>query len=330
MRRGGSSTKDISVPNLLRMTGRVLGCLLAFDLVGVALTLLVAMVAGLHRVWESSSFLSYVIWFVAGVFCAMFIYFRSTHDDYDSPEGRRRGLQLLVMTSVVAVVLGILSSFVWSDSGAGEAVAPDHRGVTITYLVTVVLVVAWARFVLFRGHVRAEPGSAERPPESEHFQLDVERFNVEARPEQDCKDPGAFEPAGFWTTVGFAIGVPVLLFLDASFFLLGPFDYFDRWTDPILTTSLGGGLAWGFASARWKSPRVWLLVVHAPLLIGTVCYFFAVLLGGLLIAVGVPGRVSEIVSYVGFGIGFLLGCGAVVGKFAEIFDRADSGRMVRP
>ena len=143
-------------------------------------------------------------------------------------------------------------------------------------------------------------------------------------------EPGAFKPAGFWTTVGFVIGVPVLLFLDASFFLLGPFDYFDRWTDPILTTSLGGGLAWGFASARWKSPRVWLLVVHTPLLIGTVCYVFAVLLGELLIAVGVPGRVSEIVSYVGFGIGFLLGCAAVVGKLAEIFDRAASGRMVRP
>ena len=310
----------ISVPNLLRMTGRVLGCLLAFDLVGVALTLLVDMVAGLHRVWEGSSFLAYVIWFVAGVFCATFIYFRSTDEGYDSPEERRRGLQLLVITSVVAVVLGMLSSFVWSDSGAGEAVAPDHRGVTITYLVTVVLAVAWVRFVLFR----------ERPPESERFQLDVERFNVEARPEQKRKDPGAFKPAGFWTPVGFVIGVPVLLFLDASFFLLGPFDYFDRWTDPILTTSLGGGLAWGFASARWKSPRVWLLVVHAPLLTGTVCYFFAVLLGGLLIAVGVPGRVSSIVSYVGFGIGFLLGCGAVVGKFAEIFDRAVSGRMVRP
>ena len=151
-----------------------------------------------------------------------------------------------------------------------------------------------------------------------------------ARPEQDWKDPGAFKPAGSWATVGFLIGVPVLLFLDASFFLLGPFDYFDRWTDPILATSLAGGLAWGLASARWKSPRVWLLVVHAPLLSGTVCYVFALLLGGLLVAAGVPERVSEIVSYVGFGIGFLLGCAAVVGKLAEIFDRAASGRMVRP
>jgi hypothetical protein len=120
----------------------------------------------------------------------------------------------------------------------------------------------------------------------------------------------------------------VWLFLDASFFLLGPFDFFDRWTDPILTTALAGGLAWGFASARWQNPRIWLLLLHAPLLIGTIFYFPALFAGGLLVAVGVPGRVGEIVSYVGFGIGFLLGCWAVVVYFAEIFKRT-SGSVVQ-
>ena len=330
-RRGGSSSKDISVPNLLRMTGRVLVCFLAFDVVGVVLTLLVELVAALDIVWESSTLLGYVVWFVVGVFCALFIYVRSD-DDYDSPEVRRRGLKLLVIASVLAVALGALSSLVWSENGADELVAPDHRGITITYLTTVVLVIALLRFVLFRGHVRAKPRSAEPPDEYERYQRALERFAAKPEPDREDPDPddsGVFRPAGFWATVGFLVGVPVLLFLDASFFLLGPFDFFDRWTDPILTTSLAGGLAWGFASARWQSPRVWLLVAHAPLLIGTISYFPALLVGGLLVGLGVPGRVSEIVSYGGFGIGFLLGCAAVVGKFAEFFDRV-SHRVVRP
>ena len=318
------------MPNLARVTGRVLGCLLAFDVVGVALTLLVDMVVVLHRRYESSSLLAYAIWFVVGVFCAVFISMpRNDEDDPDSAEGRRRGLALVAVTAAVAAVLALLASFVWSGSGASEAVAPDHRGVTITYLTTVVLAVAWARFVLFRAPGRVEPRMRTAPPPDVGLRRKVARVIVPGRLERRRAPPAAFEPAGPWQTLSFMLGVPALLFMDASFFLLGPFDYFDRWTNPLLIASLAVGLAWGIAAARWRGARQWLWVAHAPLLAGTICYLLAVVLGGLLVGFGVHEGVSQIISYVAFGIGFLLGCAAVFGRLVEVFEQTTSG-TVRP
>ncbi|HEY3517673.1 MAG TPA: hypothetical protein VGL98_11555 [Gammaproteobacteria bacterium] len=319
------------MPNLARTTGRVLGWLLIFDVVGVLLTLIVDAMVVLHRWFESSSLLGYAIWFVVGVFCGVFIYMaQSSADDHDSAEGRRRGQRLVGVTAAVAAVLALLSSFVWSGSEATEAVAPDHRGVTITYLITVVLTVAWGRFVLFRGTAAAEPGSAAPVDPSGRFQRAKPRAFAPAPPlEQKQSGDAAFEPAGILKTLGFVVGVPTLLFLDASFFVLAPFDYFDRWMDPILSASLLGGLAWGVGCARWQSPREWLLVAHAPLLIGTIFFLFAILLGGLLFVLGVPEGVLEIMQYVAFGAGFLLGGVAVVGWVAELFERASSEPAVR-
>jgi len=309
------------VPALLRLAGRSLAGLLVFDVVGVLLTLLADVAGLLHRHWEVSTPLGYVIWFVVGVLCAFAIYLRSDDGGVrdDSPAGRRRGTQLVFACAAVAVLLGALSSLVWSSGEAAEPVAPDHRDITITYLVTVVATVAWIRFVLFRersadagpgpGSVAAAPAAAPRASGS----LVPPTGAPAAEP--------PFIPAGFRATLGCVLGVPVLLFLDASFFLLGPFDVFDRWTDVILGTALIGGLAWGLGCARRRGPREWLLMLHAPLLIGAVFYFFALLAGGVLVAVGVPERVAEILATVGFAAGFLVGAVAVAGGLAERIER---------
>lgn len=315
------------MPNFLRKTGWVLGAFLIFDVVGVLLTLATDLLAMVNRYWETSALLAYAVWFVVGVFCAVFIYAQTIKEDWESPAGRREGTLVTVITGVVAVGLGLLSSLVWSTSGGGEPVAPDHRGVTITYLVTVVLVVALARFVLFREGADAARALAGAPRDQEVFPSRREPFlptsmRERTPPQEDhWENPAAFRPAGFWKTLGFLFGVPVLLFLDASFFVLGPFDYFDRWTDPILTLSLAGGLAWGFAAARWRTPRDGLFSLHAPLLCGTVFYLLALFLGGVLVVAGVPERVAEIMSLACFWIGFALGCAVIVGWFAELFER---------
>jgi hypothetical protein len=132
----------------------------------------------------------------------------------------------------------------------------------------------------------------------------------------------AFRPAGFWLTLGFVCGVPVLLFLDAAFFVFSPFDFFDRWIDPILTGSLAGGLLWGVAAARNERARIALVAFHCPLVFGTVCFVFALLLGALLHALGVTETVAKIVGAIGFWCGFVFGCVAIVAWCMDLFSDA--------
>jgi hypothetical protein len=322
-----------NVPNLARMTGRALGWFLVFDVIGVLLTLLAELTAGLSIVLEVSDFLGYAVWFVVGVFCGICIYPDSTgKDDHDSDEGRRNGLHAIWVTGAVAAVLAALSSLVWSSGDGVEAVAPDHRGVTITYLVTTVLTVAFARFVVFREqagvHVESRPATPR--DETRRYQRALARKSAASRPKQTMDAPVAFKAALIWRTLGFGIGVPILLFLDASFFVFAPFDYFDQWMDPILTASLVGGLAWGIASAVWQSPRVWLALAHAPPLLGTLFYLFALLIGGLLFAFGVPEGVLKTLAYVAFWIGFLLGCGAIAAYAMAAFGGSNPDPEVLP
>ena len=319
------------------MTGRALGWFLVFDVIGVLLTLLAELTAGLSIVLEVSDFLGYAVWFVVGVFCGICIYPDSTgKDDHDSDEGRRNGLHAIWVTGAVAAVLAALSSLVWSNGGGAEAVAPDHRGVTITYLVTTVLTVAFARFVVFREQaaVQVEPRPATPRDETRRYRRALARKVAASRPKQTIDSPGALKAAQLWRTLwrtlGFGLGVPILLFLDASFFVFAPFDYFDQWMDPILTTSLVGGLAWGIACARWQSPREWLMVAHLPPLFGTLFYLFALIIGGLLFAFGVPEGLLKTLAYVAFWIGLLLGCVAVAAYGMASFEGSNPNPEVRP
>lgn len=350
MRHGGHPLRAIDMPNFLRKTGWVVAWFVIFDIAGVALSLFLDLVSMVDRHWETSAALGYVIWFVVGVFCAAVIYGQAAGEDWDSAEGRRLGTQATIITACVALGLGLLASLVWSGSEGTEAVAPDHRGVTITYLVTVVLGVVLARFVVFRDTSGDRPdlagpardqllsaGSGAGPArETELFvpkRARVRRSQLPGglrRQAGDEDDPANFRPAGFWMTVGAVLGVPVLLFLDVSFFLLAPFDYFDRWIDPLLTGAIVGGLAWGFAAARWYSARVALMAVHAPLICGTIFYIFALMIGGLLVAFGVPERFALFVSAGGFWIGFLIGGAVLFGGYLEIFGRpATEGQQGR-
>lgn len=329
--------------NVLRKTGWVLGAFVLFDIVGVGLSLVLDLVALVDRHWESSAALGYVIWFVMGVFCAACIYGQTVTDDWESAAGRRAGTLATALTAVVALALGLLSSLVWAGGEFAEPVAPDHRGVTLTYLVTTVLAVGLARFALFR-EATAESGGSTRARLVSVVAPSTRALNAQARetelfvpkrasrrspipgllPGQKKRDGDAedFRPSGFWGTVGFVLGVPVLLFLDVAFFLLAPFDRFDPWIDTLLTGALLGGVVWGFAAARSERARLLLVLVHAPLFFGGLSYLFAVLVGGLLVGFGVPDGVAVFVTQAGFWLGFAFGGWLLVAALPAVFERA--------
>ena len=75
---------------------------------------------------------------------------------------------------------------------AKALVAPDHRGVTITYLVTTVLTVAFARFVVFREQaaVQVEPRPATPRDETRRYRRALARKVAASRPKQTIDSPG--------------------------------------------------------------------------------------------------------------------------------------------
>ncbi len=319
----------MQLTQLLSRFGRAVALFLVFDVGGVGLTLLTDLVGFVDRVWETSALLGYTIWFVVGVFCGVFNY---PFDDPESDAGRRAGVDALLGTTAAALVLGAVATFFWSASEGTEPVVPDHRGVTITYLVTTVLTVAAARFVLFR-EVPAQVGTMPKLEASVPQYDDPKALERALAPKGEAAvhAEGAteeFRPAGVFGTVGFVLGVPVLLFLDISFFVLGPFDFFDRWSSPLLTGSLLVGLGWGFAASRWEAARTWLLAAHAPLLMGTVFYFFGLLPGALFAMFGAPEWLSENTPFAGFVLGFVLGLVALGGAFAELAEKWLGGSSV--
>lgn len=323
------------MPKIVRMTGRVLGLFLVLALAGVGLTLFTELVGLVDGRRETTALLGYVIWSVVGVFCGTFIYF-SSEGEPDSPEGRRTGLTVLGVTMEVALLLGSLSALVGSGSEAAQPIAPEHRGVTLTYLVTVVLTIAAARFVVFRerpasvgaGASFARASRNHDPPEALQRALAPRRAAART-PESPAL--AAFRPASFWGTLAFSLGVPLLLFLDVSLFVLGPFDVFDRWTSPLLSGALVLGLSWGLAAARWQRPRNLLWLAHAPLLMGTLFYFFGLLPGALFVAVNAPDWLSDAAPLVGFALGFTLGLVALVTPLAEsLGDRLTRASTAEP
>lgn len=292
----------------MRRAAAVLGLLVLFDVLGVVLTVVADLLGLVHRVLETSSPLGFAIWFVTGVFCSLAIYGVAGGMD-GSEQARQRGSEAWVVTAVCALGVGAASSLLWAD-GTDAAVVPDSAPLTITYLATVVAGVAWWRIGVFSGE---EAGPAQyvvsyvRPVASVR----------PATPEPDASE--GFRPAGALGTLGWMLGMPVLLFLVASFFILAPFHGLMRpWTDPILTGALVVGPVWGFLAARWEIPREAVLAVHAPLLVGSVSWFLAALVASPLVGLlGLPDRVASAACAVVFFAGFLLGLGALVGWVAE-------------
>ena len=316
----------------LRLLVRASLWLVVMVVPGVLLGLVAELIALVDRLRESSGLLGHAVWFVTGVFCAVFIYGPELDREPASVEGRRRGTRLVVATAVAALGLGAVASLFWSGSGLAEPVVPDHQGVTLTYLLSTVAAVALARFKLFAEETKPAPAKVVSADADEPFMpartlFVPERMSKASRPPAGEHDD-SFRPAGFWGTVAFLAGVPVLLFLDAAAFVLGPFDVFDRWTGPILSTALMGGLAWGLAAARREWPRIVLLGVHVPLVVAVTFYVFGVIGGGLLVGMGASEGFAAAIGPVAFWIGLALGCGPfVMGAWDLLRQRRRGGRL---
>ena len=72
------------------------------------------------------------------------------------------------------------------------------------------------------------------------------------------------------------------------------------------------------------------MVAHLPPLFGTLFYLFALIIGGLLFAFGVPEGLLKTLAYVAFWIGLLLGCVAVAAYGMASFEGSNPKPEVRP
>lgn len=296
----------------MRQVAISVGLIAVFDVVGVVLTLGADLLGMTHRRLETSSPLGYVIWFVTGVFCSVAIYGAAGAME-DTPQARRRGRDALVVTAVCAVVLAAASSPFW---GGGAAVAPDSGPITIGYLLTVVAGLAWWRFGVFSGAAPADVPAAY---------IVAEPVPVAAcAPEPVVPEPPTgFRPAGVLGTCAWVLGVPILLFLVASFFVLAPFGGLLRpWTGPILTGTLVLGAVWGLVAARRETARDALLALLAPVLIGSVLWLLTALLASPLVGLfGLPDRVATIACLAAFCVGFVMGLTALAGWVGDLIVR---------
>jgi hypothetical protein len=77
------------------------------------------------------------------------------------------------------------------------------------------------------------------------------------------------------------------------------------------------GLAWGLGIARAGSVRAAPGYLVAPVLVGAVFWFFAVLLGGVLVGLGLSPEAADHVPTIGFALGAALGVAPLVLRGAE-------------
>ncbi|MEU8262678.1 hypothetical protein AB0C02_18880 [Micromonospora sp. NPDC048999] len=295
-----------------------------FDIIGVVLTVIADFTGLLHRTLETSAPLGYAIWFVVAVFTSVTLYVR------DPARSRAEGVRALVAASVVATLIGLASSLVWGWTG--EPVAPDHPGITITWLATSVFAaVVWHVVMLSESRPRtknatgtptAAPALVTAAPASATKPVRRPRSG-----EQDTE----FRRAGVFAAIGWIVGMTMLVFLDACFFVLAPFGGALRpLTDPILTAAVVLGPLWGVAAALWPIPRGAILPLHAPALIGSLFWLFAIISGG--VVSGMFGITDEIdaglkaAATVAFACGALLGLAATFGWYLELREGRSKAR----
>lgn len=309
----------------LREGAIALAVFVVFDIIGVVLTVITDLIGLLHRTLETSAPLGYVIWFVVAVFTSVVLYVR------DPARTRAEGVRTLIAAAVVATLIGLASSLVWGWTG--EPVAPDHPGITITWLAgSVLAAVMWHVVMLSDPRPRTDnaTGTAtEAPTPLTAAPASTRKLVRRPRSGEQEKE---FKRAGFFRTIGWIVGMTVLVFLDACFFILAPFDGALRpLTDPVLTTAVILGPLWGLAAALWRIPRGAILALHAPALIGSLFWVLAIVVGG------VVGGVLDITdkidtgltaaATVAFACGALLGLVATFGWFLELRESRSKAAM---
>jgi len=128
--------------NLVKIVVAVLACLVAGDIAGVVMCLVLDIFAG--RSW--SALLPYTVWFVVGVFTGLFAYnaaggwtaTEAKGDWTEQPGASRRGTLIAGIAVLVMLALSFLFyKLYWSRDVAGEYYVPDSASHTIVFFVSV-------------------------------------------------------------------------------------------------------------------------------------------------------------------------------------------------
>jgi len=133
----------------------VIGCLIAGDIAGVLFLVFIEVLP--FELFSTP--LTYVVWFVFGIFTGLFAYnFAGT---WGAPRGAESGdwtalpqskqIGWVIVATQAAVIAGLGYLFYrlyWSQGVAGEYYVPDSEPHSITYFVAVLGAIVAARFML--------------------------------------------------------------------------------------------------------------------------------------------------------------------------------------
>lgn len=128
--------------NLLKIVASILGCLIVADIVGVIVCLVLDLGAG--RSWSAA--LTYVVWFVIGVFTGLFAFnlagtltaADANREWTELPDASRRSAIIVGAAIVLLVALSVVFyALYWSRGVAGEYFVPDSAPHTIVFFVSV-------------------------------------------------------------------------------------------------------------------------------------------------------------------------------------------------
>lgn len=305
------------MPTWARITIRAAIGLVLFDLVGVVLTLVAQFIASIDIVMEWSIGAGYAVWFVTGVLCAAFIGSSTLFPEGGTTPSARDGVRLTLVTGIVVCIAGWLASFIWSDGIDGEAMVPDDRRLTITYLASVVTALATFAFLFRkggddRGRTAATDIEAGRDGNTRQTFMPARLPRAITVLATTSNNGERFSPAGPVGTVLAAFTLPMLLFLQTFWILSGVGPVPAHQQDLILFAALAGGAVWGVAAAHWPQPRHALLLAETPFIFGALAWFVGVLLGSVLAALGASDDVAGRIPKIGFWVGIAFGGGVLV------------------
>lgn len=128
--------------------------------------------------------------------------------------------------------------------------------------------------------------------------------------------------ARFWKTAGLMLLLAVVLGWFSVFLipvairlgLAAPI------ADKIPFVGFFTGLVWGLGIGISRDMKETFLHLAGALLFGAVCWFFAVLIGGLLVGFGVSPAFADLVPTFGFCLGLVVGAIPLVFRGVELLD----------